>query len=530
MKLGVKISIGFALVGLIACILGMAGLVSVNRLSAELDEIGVVRLPSVQALLEINEAQTAIDGAENALLCTKLDNKTRSEALVRFTEAQARADVAWKVYEPLPQSEEEKKVWDQFVSAWKIWLADHDAFVKLEATYHQAPNDANYANLVQQALVQNYKSLTLAQSLLNQVIKINVDIAKESRASAVATSRLSRLVMMTAITVGLLFCAIIAYLITRSVTVPVLATSVVLARVAAGDFREGMTSLRRDELGDMARSVDRTVTSLGKAIGDVEAQSTVVGTSAEGVEQVSLRVAAIAEENSRQAQTTAAGAEEVSSNMTTVAASTEELSAAIEEITRSVNEASTIAQEANLKAQAAHSEVGALDAASKEIGGVVAIIRAIAQQTNLLALNATIEAARAGDAGRGFAVVASEVKGLSQQTAEATVRIEDLVKGVQRRAGSAGLSISAVAGVVSRIAELQTSVASAIEEQSATTKEITRAIGEVTAGVKEITQNVAGVSQAAAEASATSSEARITAGRLLAASKELRSVVARFKI
>jgi methyl-accepting chemotaxis protein len=311
---------------------------------------------------------------------------------------------------------------------------------------------------------------------------------------------------------------------------PVADTAAVLVRIAAGDFSQGMTSIRRDEIGDMARSLDATVTALRAAIGDVAEQARQVAAEAKAVEEVSVKVASVSEENAAEAQTAASGAEEVSVNTATVAASAEEMSSAIGEISRNVNEVSGITREADERSSAALGEVESLSKASSEIGTVVALIRSIAEQTNLLALNATIEAARAGDAGRGFAVVAGEVKSLAQQTAEATVRIEGLVGGVQQRTGGVQTSIAAVAEVVRRISEIQASIAGAVEEQSATTKEITRAVGEVSSGVADITRAVGGVSKAASEASRTSTEASTAASKLLTVSRQLDEVVARFKL
>ncbi len=357
------------------------------------------------------------------------------------------------------------------------------------------------------------------------------EIASAKASGAVATTAGRwRLVVLPLAVVGMLAGLIFAAWQASAIARPVIATALVLGRVAQGDFRDSMTSTRQDELGDMARALGATVTALRAAIGAVATEAGRVAKEAQGVEQVSANIATAAEENAREAQTAATGAEEVAASTNTVAASAEEMASAITEISRSVNEVSGITREADSKAVAASDEMAALGKAGAEIGSVVQIIRGIAEQTNLLALNATIEAARAGDAGRGFAVVASEVKALARQTADATVRIEELVAGVQGRTVTAQGAIGAVAEVVKRIAEIQSSIASAVEEQSATTKEITRAVSDVSVGVSEITRSVGGVSAAASAASRTATEARTAAANLLTVSKELDAVVARFKV
>jgi methyl-accepting chemotaxis protein len=359
----------------------------------------------------------------------------------------------------------------------------------------------------------------------------SAEIASDKASAAVAaTAGGWRLVVLPLAVIGMLAGLAFAAWQAAAIARPVVATALVLGRVAQGDFRDSMTSSRQDEIGDMARALGTTVAALRAAIGAVAGEARRVATEAQGVEQVSAHIATAAEENAREAQTAATGAEEVAASTHTVAASAEELASAITEISRNVNEVSGITREADGKAVAASEEMAALGKAGAEIGSVVQLIRGIAEQTNLLALNATIEAARAGDAGRGFAVVASEVKTLARQTAEATVRIEQLVAGVQGRTTTAQGAISAVAEVVKRIADIQTSIASAVEEQSATTKEITRAVNDVSVGVSEITRSVGGVSTAASAASRTAAEARTAAANLLAVSKELDAVVARFQV
>jgi methyl-accepting chemotaxis protein len=281
---------------------------------------------------------------------------------------------------------------------------------------------------------------------------------------------------------GIVLAFIFVSMQAKKIASPIAATAASLRRMADGDFRERLESSRQDEIGDMTRALDSTMGALRLAINNVAAEATKVAKEAQEITQVSDHVAHAATSNSAEAQTVASSTEEVSASTTTVAASAEEMLAAIGEISRNVQEATTIARDADGKSGSARQEMLELSKASSEIGSVVQIIRGIAEQTNLLALNATIEAARAGEAGRGFAVVASEVKTLASQTAAATVRIEEMVAGIQRRADGANVTMGSIADVVRRIADVQASIASAVEEQSATSQEITRAVGDVSPG------------------------------------------------
>ncbi len=163
-------------------------------------------------------------------------------------------------------------------------------------------------------------------------------------------------------------------------------------------------------------------------------------------------------------------ARQVSTGIDSVAAGTQQMGASIGEISRNAAEVASIAEQAVAAAQRTTRTVEALGDSSTQIGTVVKVITQIAEQTNLLALNATIEAARAGEAGKGFAVVAGEVKDLAQETAKATGDIVGQVQAIQEAVQVAAGEISGIAEVVGRISDYQTTVAGAVEEQTATTE------------------------------------------------------------
>ena len=187
-----------------------------------------------------------------------------------------------------------------------------------------------------------------------------------------------------------------------------------------------------------------------------------------------------------QASNTAEGAQ-------TAAAAVEEMSASVQEIASSASQAVTVAREAVGAASTATERVTKLDASSQEIGVVVKLITSIAEQTNLLALNATIEAARAGEAGKGFAVVASEVKELARETAEATQRITEMIGTLQEDSGHVTTALTGITDLIHQISDAQTSIAGAVEEQSATTNEISRSVGDVAATAEATTNDISGV-------------------------------------
>ena len=184
----------------------------------------------------------------------------------------------------------------------------------------------------------------------------------------------------------------------------------------------------------------------------------------------------------------------------------EEMQAAIKEISNNASQASGMTSDTKKDSDDTNHKIINLGDSSNEIGKVIKVISSIAQQTNLLALNATIEAARAGDAGRGFAVVANEVKELAKQTATATEEITSKLGAIQNDTSTAVTAIGGISDSIKKLNDISGSIAASIEEQAATTLEITRVVDESNKGVQSIADNIKGVSTAAAETSSGASQ------------------------
>jgi methyl-accepting chemotaxis protein len=168
-----------------------------------------------------------------------------------------------------------------------------------------------------------------------------------------------------------------------------------------------------------------------------------------------------------------------------------------------------------------------LDAASR-IGEVVNLITAIAGQTNLLALNATIEAARAGESGRGFAVVASEVKMLAKRTTDATEEIRAHVAGIQTASRDSVGALKEIRGTISRLAEIATAIAVAVDEQDATTHDISRNVKQVVQGTSQVATSILEVNKGAAETGSASTDLLGSARTLASESSKLRAEAQNF--
>jgi len=219
--------------------------------------------------------------------------------------------------------------------------------------------------------------------------------------------------------------------------------------------------------------------------------------ASENLSTVSLELTASAQQTYTQSSVVSRSSEGVSQNVQTVAAGVEEMGVSIREISKNAHEAARVGTTAVRVAEQTNAAVAHLGESSAEIGKVIKTITSIAQQTNLLALNATIEAARAGEAGKGFAVVANEVKELAKETARATEEISRKIEAIQRDTRSAVEAIIEIGKIIVRINDYQNTIASAVEEQTATTQEIARSISEAARGTTDIAHNIEAVTSAA---------------------------------
>jgi methyl-accepting chemotaxis protein len=415
--------------------------------------------------------------------------------------------------------------------------------------------DMDAARQAYAAMARNYST---HRAIINQIVTATNTENDRIQAAALASDRFYNIIVWSVAAVVIALLAGAMAWLKMSVVHAITRITASMTRLARHDLTTEIDGLgRNDEIGEMAAAVqvfktnmietDRLKEEQAQRVAearratsaaldrltqefDRKVQSVVqaVASQASQMQASAQSMSVVAEETTKQASTVAATSEQSSANVQSVASAADELSTSIAEISRQVTYSSQIATTAVSEAGKANEMVRGLLGASQKIGEIIALIDDIADQTNLLALNATIEAARAGEAGKGFAVVAAEVKNLAAQTSKATEEIGAQVMGVQGATQNAVSAISSIGKIIGEIDQISITIAAAVEEQGAATKEIARNVEEAAKGTKEVSANIGGITNAANSTGTAANQVLTSAHSLSSESQALREMVQAF--
>ena len=528
-SLRTRLVYGFALIVVLAVSTGLYTVARFTALAEQVDRVSVAATDIAGGVDTIRVAYweaATWDGRATASAGSAAPGSLPAGAVESMRgaadEAEARIEDELAVLEQLPLPDSVRTALDEF-AAQRARNAEAGAQI---ATASAAGDAAALTALYQEMSAAESASTAALVEANEAAVTYAADVTAQSRAVTADAKRTSviaaALLALVALSVG--------FDATRRMGAPLRRVTGLVAALGRGELTATATFRGADEIARMGRGLVTSMSSLAEAVRVVGSASRRLTDATGDLDAQTGRIADHLSATSGRSTEIASAAEEITASVRTVASGADQMGLSIEEISRNAAEAAAVATRATEIAAGATNQVARLGASSQEIGDVVRVISQIAEQTNLLALNATIESARAGEAGKGFAVVAGEVKELAQETARATDDISRRVAAIQHETSAAVHAIGEITEVVARIGSYQTTIAAAVEEQTATSQEIGRHVGEVATASHQIASSFHDVADATRSTRDGASAVEGSTRALARMAEELRAAVAQFAV
>jgi methyl-accepting chemotaxis protein len=521
MTIAIKLGLGFG--AILVLMIGLS-VFALNRLSVvngSTVDIATNWMPGVVVLGELKFDISAIRRDSLNFIVSTENQEHYQEKIQGEIESVALAE---KRYEALISSEKERQIYQNFREQWEKYSA-------VSVHVRELAKEKKVPEAIALSQSEGSRTFEAAMKTLQEAIDLNTQGAAEVSNRAGIAFSAARYWGMGLLLGGVLVGVGVSIAVSRSISLSANRMLRMIETIAAKDLTvEDMQITSGDEVGKAGIALNAMKNNLHSMIQSIGETAEHVAAASEELSATSQQITANSEETTSQAKVVSEAGGQVNTNLQTLASGAEEMNSTIGEIAKNATEAARVSGEAVAAAESANRTVSKLGDSSAEIAKVIEVITSIAQQTNLLALNATIEAARAGEAGKGFAVVANEVKELAKQTAKATEEIKHKIGVIQENTTGAVTAIVGIKGVIDKISHISTVIATAVEEQSATTSEMSRNVGEAARGASTISDNIQGVASAAQNTSTSVGEAQTATEHLSRMAGQLHDLVGQFKV
>ncbi len=509
LRVGVRISLGFAAVLLATVIVGMVAISRLNVIQGNVVEMATNWVPSINSINVLRGQLNDLRRAEMSMCLQEviLEVEKEQDRIKQIREKQLPNAV--KHYESMVSLPEERTAWTDAQAQLTAFLAIQDRLIAAR----KAGERGTYMTMVTSESRAQFLKL---MSSIDTLVKINTDGAQDSYDESVKTYQTVLVTMGALIAIALTAGGLLAWFLTTSTVRPLTQMVSVARRVAEGNLTVEVDTSRRDELGQLAQALAEMKDALNRSLSSVR-------TSAESIAMSSSEVAAGSSDLSARTEQMAANLEETSATMQALTETVRQNADATQQASQLALNASEVADRGGVVVSNVVDTMGEINAASRKIADIIGTIDGIAFQTNILALNAAVEAARAGEQGRGFAVVAAEVRSLAQRSAEAAREIKtligssvDRVEAGARLVSDAGETMREIVSAVQRVTDIIQEISGATQAQSTSLTEV----GQAVQRLDEVTQQNAALVE---QSSAASESLREQAGTL-------QQVVAQFRL
>ena len=518
MNIAPRAFLGFAFIGALMLFLGVFALNQMSKIRAATEDITQSSVPSIRALDEFTQLTLRLRVLSYRLL-TNREPDVQQKTLEAFELRNQQIRTAQGVYEKLIESGEERATYDEYVRL----LGQYHQIEERMKSLSRANQIDDLRNLLNTELLSNSEQVN---AVLTRLLDINNKMANATNQQAKDQYDMAFELVVGLLIVATALTLLFAWLLTRSITVPISQALEAAEEVAEGNLTRPIKVDGNDEAGRLLAAMAKMQDKLRDTLQRIAGSATQLASAAEELNAVTDESARGLTQQNNEIEQAATAVNEMTSAVEEVARNAVSTSEASRAATTSAGDGRDLVQETvsaiermSGDVQATATLIGDLANESRDIGKVLDVIRGLADQTNLLALNAAIEAARAGEAGRGFAVVADEVRALAHRTQQSTSEIERMIGSIQsgtehavdsmrnstERAEStlniakgAGMSLDTINTAIVEINERNLVIASAAEEQAQVAREVDRNL----VNIRDLSvQSATGASQTSAASS-----------------------------
>lgn len=572
-KLRTKLIAGFLTVALIIALVGIVGYNAANKMYENQEEFTDIRLPSVQTLLAISEAQTSINNSVNQILLNAINDRDYNQQLENIDSQLKKIENQWKEYTAMPTTTEAEKMKQDFMMFWNVWKKSIDEFVELANQYNISKSEDIKMMMIVKNIGTNDRYFVSSKSRLEDLVKLNVEYADAAREDMkIMYDNLSKIIIL-AVLVGFILAILFGFYLSSNISKPIIASAAITSEIAKGNLTVHIKNEKATkEIKQMFMSLSQMTEGLKEMVGRIS-------TASQRLSSSSYQLAANSEEASSVSANIATTINQISEGITELAQEMQSINNNINQtnseidnmqanVARAVEGSKKVYEESNnglIVSEKAVNKIkeiqktsmetfeviSLLGDESKKINEIVDVIKEISEQTNLLALNAAIEAARAGEYGKGFAVVADEVRKLAEQSGDSAQQIVELITKIYQEmekaicnvenstkevdegveiVSEAGRAFRTIVGEIEKIVSQFEYINESIQLIANSSKEIANSISSVSAITEEAAASTEEVSASTEEQSAVIQEVSISAQELAKMAEELNSVISRFKL